>query len=106
MVLHAESPVTAAVRPRKGENEVMSTTTSKPSKVATLTLMQALIAGTQKHFPTSTFTLGGTAYTTATLVQVLEDLVSALSALSAAHVRVKDAGLTLRGVESKVGPVL
>jgi hypothetical protein len=84
----------------------MSSTTSRTSKVATLTLVQALIAGTQKHFPSGTFTLGGTAYTTATLVPIFQDLANALSALNAAHVQLKDAGLTLQGVAAKVNPVV
>ena len=71
-----------------------------------MALVQALIAGTQKHFSNGTITFGNTAYTAATLVQMLEDLANALTALSAAHVRLKDAGLTLQGVGSKVNPVI
>jgi hypothetical protein len=34
-----------------------------------LALVQGLISGTQKHFPSGSFTLGNVTYTTATLVQ-------------------------------------
>lgn len=84
----------------------MSTTTSKPTKATALTQVQALIAGTEKHFPNGSFTLGNTAYTTATLTQALQSLADALAALSAAHVRVTDAGLTLKGIETKVAPLM
>ena len=84
----------------------MSSTTSNPTRRTALTRVQALIAGTQKHFPNESFTLGNTAYTTATLVQALESLAGALVALSAAHASVKDAGMALRGIEATVGPLV
>jgi hypothetical protein len=84
----------------------MSNTTSKPNKATALTRVQAIIAGTQKHFPASTFTLGNTAYTTATLIQALQSLENALAALAAAHVSVKDAGTALRDIQAKVGPLM
>ena len=46
----------------------MSTNTSK-SKAAALAHVQALIAGTQKHLPNGSFTLGNTTYTAASLVR-------------------------------------
>ncbi len=84
----------------------MSSTTSKPNKATALTRVQALIAGTQKHFPNESLTLGNTAFTTATLIQALESLANALVALNAAHVSVRDAGMALRGIETKVAPVI
>jgi hypothetical protein len=84
----------------------MSTTTSKQSNTATLAHVQALIAGTQKHFPSGQFTLGNTAYTTASLVQTLQSLADALTALEAAHASVKDGVAALRTTETKVGPVI
>jgi hypothetical protein len=93
------------VRPWKGEKNTMSTIMSRLTKATALTQVQALIAGTEKHFPNGTFTLGNTAYTTATLTQAFQSLADALSALSAAHVRVKDAVLALRGIEATVGPL-
>jgi len=84
----------------------VSNTTSKPNKTTALVRVQALIAGTQKHFPASSFTLGNTAYTTATLVQALQSLESALQALSAAHASLKNAGLALNAIEAKVSPII
>jgi hypothetical protein len=84
----------------------MSTTSSRPTKASALAQVQALIAGTQKHFPSGSFTLGNAPYTTATLIQALQSLTNAFTALAAAHVQVKDAGLTLQGVQANVGPVI
>src|ERR1700688_2900740 len=84
----------------------MSTNTSKPNKATALAQVQALIAGTEKHFPNGSFTLGNAAYTTATLVQALKSLESAIIVLNAAHTSVKDAGMSLRDIESKVGPLI
>jgi hypothetical protein len=83
----------------------MSIITPNKTKATALTQMQALIAGIEKHFPTGTVTFGNTAYATATLIQAFQSLANALTALSAAHVSVKDAGLTLAAVEAKVGPL-
>jgi hypothetical protein len=80
--------------------------TSKPSHTTILTQVQALIAGTEKHYPNGTFTFGNTAYTTATLTQALESLENAFSDLNAAHASVKNAGLTLTAMQTKVGPLL
>jgi hypothetical protein len=84
----------------------MSTTTSIHNKATALTQVQALIAGTQKHFPNGSLTFGNATHTAAELIQALESLANALSALSAAHVRVKDAGTALSGVEVTVGPLM
>jgi len=84
----------------------MSNTTSKPNKATALARVQALIAGTQKHFPSESFKLGNTAFTTATLIQALESLASALVTLNAAHVSVRDAGMALRGIETQVAPII
>jgi len=84
----------------------MSSTTSKPTRRTALAQVQALIAGTQKRFPNESFTLGNTAYTTATLTQALQGLAGALAALSAAHASAKDAGLALLGIEAKVDPLI
>ena len=66
----------------------------------------ALIAGTQKYFPSTSFTLGGKSYTTAQLIQLLQGLASAMSAVIAAHASVKDALKALGGVEANVAPVM
>jgi len=84
----------------------MSTITSAKNKATTLAHVQALIAGTQKHFPSGQFTLGNTAYTTASLVQTLQSLADALTALTAAHASLKDGGTALRATATKVDPVI
>jgi hypothetical protein len=84
----------------------MSITTSKAPQAAALAGVQALIAGTQKHFPNGQFTLGNTAYTTASLVQVLQPLADAYSAVSAARLNATDAVAALRTTETKVDPVI
>jgi|HubBroStandDraft_1064217.scaffolds.fasta_scaffold52392_3 hypothetical protein len=84
----------------------MSSTTSKPNKATALAHVQALIAGTSKHFPNGSFTVGNTAYTTASLVQALQGQADALTALAAAHASVKDAVIALRASDVKVGPLI
>jgi hypothetical protein len=84
----------------------MSTTTSAKNKAIALTHVQALIAGTQKHFPNWQFTLGNTAYTTATLVQALHSLADAITAVNAAHASVKDGLAALRATDTKVVPLI
>jgi hypothetical protein len=84
----------------------MSSTTSKKSKATALASVQALIAGTQKHFPTGSLTIGNTAYTTASIVQTLQGLADAYTRLDAAHANVKDQVTEQRATESKVAPFL
>src|SRR5258708_23778363 len=104
MVLHAGSPIAATCALGK-ETSTMSTSKSNPSNATVLTQLQARIAGIEKHFPNGSFTLGNTAYTTATLTQALQSLANAYSDLNAAHARVKDARLTLTAMQTKVGPL-
>jgi hypothetical protein len=89
----------------KRERKIMSTTTSR-SKLAALARVQALIAGTQKHFPNGSFTLGSTTYTTASLVQLLQSLADAISSLNSVQASAKDALAAMDGTEAKVGPVV
>ncbi len=84
----------------------MSSTISKASKATSLALVQALIAGTKKHFPNGSFTLGNTAYTTASLVELFQSLADAIAASDAAHASAKDAVTASRGAKAKVGPVI
>jgi hypothetical protein len=84
----------------------MSNTTSKPTKASTLAHVQALIAGTKQHFPSSTITLGNTAYTTASLVELLQSLADAIAATDAAHAATKEAVTASRGASAKVSPVM
>jgi hypothetical protein len=85
---------------------IMSTNTSRPNKATALARVQALIAGTEMHFPNGSFTLGNAAYTTATLIQALKSLENAIAVLNGAHTSVKDAGTALRDIETKVGPLM
>jgi hypothetical protein len=66
----------------------------------------ALIAGTLKHFPNGSFTLGNSAYTTATLVQALQSLADAINALNAVQASAKDAKAALRALQVKVMPLI
>jgi hypothetical protein len=84
----------------------MSSIALVTSKATALARVQALIAGTQKHFPDGQFTLGNTSFTTASLVQTLKSLEDALTALNDAHAKVKDGVAALRTMEAKVGPVI
>jgi hypothetical protein len=84
----------------------MSITTSKPSKATTLGHVQALVAGTKQHFPTSTITLGNTAYTTASLVELFQSLADAIAVTNAAHAATKEAVASLRAARAKVSPVM
>jgi hypothetical protein len=84
----------------------MSTFSSVKNKATALARVQALIAGTEKHFPNGQFTLGNTTYTTASLVQTLRSLADALAALDVAHASVKDGVVALRATETKVAPVI
>jgi hypothetical protein len=80
--------------------------TKNQTQGALLAGVQALIAGTQKHFPNGQFTLGNTTYTTASLVAILTDLAAAYAALSAARLTASDAIAALRTTEAKVDPVI
>ena len=84
----------------------MSSVTSIKNKATTLARVQALIAGTRKHFPNGQFTLGNTSFTTASLAQTLQSLADALTALNDAHASIKDGVVTLRATEAKVRPVI
>jgi hypothetical protein len=84
----------------------MSSTTSSTSKAATLAQLQALISGLQKQFPSGQFTLGNTAFTTATLVQAFQSLIDAINAVNAAQASAKEAVAALGVTMAKVGPVV
>ena len=84
----------------------MSQSTSSESKAAALAQVQALIAGTLKHFPSGSFTLGNATFTTATLVQALKSLADAIVQLNAAQLAAKDALTAKLGIESTVGPTI
>jgi ABC-type transporter Mla subunit MlaD len=79
---------------------------SKQTKAEALAQVQALIAGTQKHFPNGSITLGKATYTTDALVKLLESLATAIASLNAAQSSAKDALSALRGIEAQVDPVI
>jgi hypothetical protein len=83
----------------------MSGTTSN-TKAAALAHVQALIAGTQQHFPNGSFTLGNAAFTTASLVQELQGLASAMQKVDGAEASAKDARKSLRDTAAKVAPLI
>jgi hypothetical protein len=68
--------------------------------------VQALIAGTTKHLPNGSFPIGGTTYTTASLIQVFQGLVNAMSARDAAEGGAKDAIAAERAAMKQVGPIV
>src|SRR5580704_13991842 len=82
----------------------MSSSTSRSTAVA-LAQVLALIAGTQKHFPSGSFTLEGASYTTVTLVPTLQSLADALTGVQAAHAALKAAVQSLAKVVASVGPL-
>ena len=84
----------------------MSTITSKQNKAIALAQVQALKAGTEKHFPNGSFTLGNTTYTTASLVQALTVLEDALTAVNVAQSSASDAVTALHATETKMAPLL
>jgi hypothetical protein len=80
-------------------------TTSK-TKAAALAHVQALIAGTTKHFSNGSFTFGNTTYTSASLVQVLQGLVSAMLARNAAETGAKDALTAEQAAQTQIDPIV
>jgi hypothetical protein len=83
-----------------------TTTTSTKTKAAALAHVQAIIASTTKHFPNGSFTIGGTAYTSASLVQVFQGLANAMTARNAAEAGAKDAVAAEHSTQTQVGPIL
>jgi hypothetical protein len=83
-----------------------SSTKSKMPKAATLAFLQALIAGLQKHFPGGSLTLGGASLSVTSLVQILQDLVSAMLAASAAQANARDAVANVRAKKAAAAPII
>ena len=83
-----------------------TTNTSTKTKAAALAHVQAIIAGTTKHFPNGSFTIGGTVYTAASLVQVFQGLADAMTARNAAQAGAKDALAAEQAAQTRVGPIL
>ncbi len=80
--------------------------TSTKTKASALARVQALIAGTQKHFPNGQVTFGDATYTAANIVQTLQGLADAFAPVNAAHASVTDTVAALRAMEAKVAPFL
>lgn len=80
--------------------------TAKPSKAKALAGVQALIAGTQKHLPNASLTVGNTTYAAASLIQVLQSLVDAITKQNEVKVAAKDALTALHDVKTRVNPVV
>jgi hypothetical protein len=83
-----------------------TTNTSTKTKAAALAHVQAIIAGTKKHFPNGSFTIGSTVYTAASLIQVLQGLVDAMTARNAAEAGAKDALAAEHAAQTRVSPIL
>src|ERR1700722_7514140 len=92
--------------PSRKEENTMTTSTMKPSKAEALALVQAVIAGTQKHTPNGSLTFDNATYTVASLVQTLQGLAAAMTALNVAQAGAKDAMAAFVGVKATVGPIL
>jgi hypothetical protein len=83
----------------------MSSTTSN-TKASALARVLALIAGMQKHLPNGSFTLGGVAFTEASLTQELQSLADAMAKRDAADTGAKDARKAVKDTTAKVGPLM
>jgi hypothetical protein len=83
----------------------MSSTKSN-TKAAALAHVQALIAGTTKHFPNGSFTIGSTTYTAASLIQVLQGPANAMLARDAAQTGAKDALAAEQTAQTQMGPIV
>ncbi len=79
---------------------------SRITKVTVSESVRGLIAGTQKHPPNGQLTLGGQPFTTQALVQVLQDMGNALSAVDTSKASWKDALKNLADVKAKVDPTI
>jgi len=78
----------------------------KPTKAEVLAGVQGLIAGTQKHFPTGSLTVGNVAYAPSVLIALFQSVIDAMNKQTAAQVSEKDATAELRVVVNQVRPVI
>jgi hypothetical protein len=81
-------------------------TTNKNTKATLQQRIRGLIAGTQKHAPNGSLTLGSATYTTPALVQLLKSLADALDAVDAAKASWKEALTNELDLHAKVEPVV
>jgi len=89
---------------REKENIIMSA--AKVTKATLEQRVRGLVAGTQKHPPTGSLTVGGGTFTATTLVQLLQSLADALGAVDSAKASWQDALKNAADVNAKVGPVV
>jgi hypothetical protein len=80
--------------------------TVKLTKAATLARLQAIVAGTQKHFANASVTFGNASHTSASLIALFQSLIAARQACDVADASAKDAMATRRQVEANVDPTL
>jgi hypothetical protein len=92
------------VRLRGEEREIMSTQIARKSVVALQ--LRGLIAGTQKHPSGGPSALDGVTYTGATLLQTLQGLEDALTAVDTSRAAWKDALQNADEALAKVQPVV
>jgi hypothetical protein len=76
------------------------------SKVTLAKRALDLVAGTQKHTPNGSFTLGSEAYTAATLVQLLQGLAEAIANVDTTRAAWQDALASADDEQAKAVPVL
>jgi len=80
--------------------------TNKNTKASLEQRIRGLIAGTQKHAPNGSLTLGSATYTTPALVQLLTSLGDALDAVDAAKASWEEALKNEVDLQAKVEPVI
>jgi hypothetical protein len=78
----------------------------KVTKYSLSKRIRDLIAGTQKHTPNGSLTLGNVTYAAPALVQLLQGLADALDATDAARARWQDALKNATDARAKVGPLV
>jgi hypothetical protein len=80
--------------------------TKKPTKALALVAVQALIAGTQKRFPSAQFTIGNVVYTSAQLVTLMQSVADAMTKETAAQKAARDAVTELKNLQAQAHPVI
>src|SRR5579859_3482150 len=80
--------------------------THRVTKVTMGQRVRDLVAGTLKHSPNGSLTLGGHAYTAHSLIQSLQDLENAISKVDAAKAAWKDALKKMAEAKAKVNPLI
>ena len=98
--------VAAPERPTSSERRFNHVQHNPETKATALAFVQALIAGTQKHFPNASFTLGTVPFTTASLVQLFQSLATAMIAQNTLQANATDAVAATKGLQAKVDPVI